>query len=131
MARQLISILAIVYFTCGTLLLPQGNFAALADLPHMYRHCKATEDKDMTLFDFVTDHLINIDGIFDKHINGDEQKPHAPVNFYQVEQQIFLPCDKTQLDCSGPVCLFKRHYFDFDNYLPSDYIYEIFRPPII
>ena len=41
----------------------------------MYKHCKSTEDKDMTPLDFITDHLINIDGIFDKHDNEDEQKP--------------------------------------------------------
>lgn len=56
-----------------------GDFAVLPNLPDIYRNCKANEDKDMTAFDFVKDHLINIDGIFDKHNHGDEQKPHQPI----------------------------------------------------
>jgi hypothetical protein len=48
----------------------------LGELPDMYRHCKATEDGDMGPIDFLTDHLINFDGTFDKHANGDQQKPH-------------------------------------------------------
>ena len=57
----------------------------------MYQHCKATEDKDMTPLDFITDHLINIDGIFDKHDNGDEQKPHTPIQLHRtLAQTIFV-----------------------------------------
>ena len=55
-----------------------GDFSMLNELPEMYSHCKATEDKDMTPLDFITDHLVNIDGLFDKHENGDKQKPHSP-----------------------------------------------------
>ena len=51
----------------------------LNEIPEMYHHCKSTEDKDMTPLDFITDHLVNIDGLFDKHENGDEQKPHTPI----------------------------------------------------
>ena len=46
-----------------------GDFSMLNELPEMYSHCKATEDKDMTPLDFITDHLVNIDGLFDKHEN--------------------------------------------------------------
>ena len=47
----------------------------------MYAHCKTTEDKDLSVLDFISDHLINIDGLFDAHNNGDHQKPHKPFNF--------------------------------------------------
>lgn len=108
-----------------------GDFSVLQDIPEMYRHCKATEDKDMTPLDFITDHLVNIDGLFDKHDNGDEQKPHEPK---QTEHQ-------------GQPTTFLTTYFAFsikqiqpvqvnpsipsDNFLPSDYISKIFRPPIV
>ncbi|MEO8085734.1 MAG: hypothetical protein ABI763_02880, partial [Bacteroidota bacterium] len=62
MAR-FISILILSYYVAVNLCLPQGDFSAVVDLPQMYRHCKSTENKDMTPFDFVTDHLINIDGL--------------------------------------------------------------------
>ena len=58
--------------------MPMGDFSSITDLPAMYRNCKATEDKDMTPLDFITDHLVDIDCIFDAHENGDEQKPHTP-----------------------------------------------------
>lgn len=77
-----ISLLVIAaYFLLGQMLLPNGDFAVLPNLPAMYAHCQATEDKDLTVLDFITDHLINIDGMFDAHDNGDEQKPHIPFNF--------------------------------------------------
>lgn len=63
-----------------------GDFSWLQEVPEMYRHCKATEDRDMTAFDFITDHLINIDGVFDHHRNGDEQKPHTPLSFQHHAQ---------------------------------------------
>ena len=108
-----------------------GDFSVLQDLPEMYRHCKATEDKDMTAIDFVTDHLLNIDGIFDKHENGDEQKPHQ-TNPIQHHGQTTLTF----------VCFFSFSITNFHQteakpiiptvfFLPSDYITKIFRPPIV
>lgn len=108
-----------------------GNFSALQDIPEMYRHCKATEDKDMGPLDFITDHLVNIDGIFDKHDNGDEQKPHEP--------------KQTEHQGGQPIAFFGTHFsfaikqiipiqvnpaIPSDSFLPSDYISKIFRPPI-
>ena len=69
------------HFFFAAITLPLSNFDLIAQLPQMYKHCKATEDKDMNFFDFITDHLINVDCIFDKHDNGDHQKPHTPFNF--------------------------------------------------
>lgn len=108
-----------------------GDFSTLIDLPGMYRHCKATEDKDMTPFDFITDHLINIDGLFDKHNNGDEQKPHSPVPAQHHGQQTVSFITYFTF-CSIP------YYFtdenppvESDNFLSSDYTSRIFRPPIV
>ena len=58
-----INIFLLAFYSFGILCLPMGDFSALQDLPEMYQHCQATEDKDMTPLDFVTDHLINIDGL--------------------------------------------------------------------
>lgn len=96
----------------------------------MYRHCKATEDKDLTPFDFVTDHLINIDGLFDQHKNGDEQKPHSPIQNLHNGYVIFafIPI--------FPVSLRQFHMFEVRlmthliDFTPSDYVTKLFRPPI-
>ena len=71
----------VLFYSLGTVFLPMGDFSAIGDLPKMYEHCKTTEDIDMTPLDFITDHLINFDGIFDKHLNDDDQKPHNAVDF--------------------------------------------------
>lgn len=44
----------------------------------MYHHCKTTEHTDMNPIDFITDHLMNWDGIIDQHHDGDDQKSHQP-----------------------------------------------------
>lgn len=108
-----------------------GDFSILQDIPEMYRHCKATEDKDMNAMDFVTDHLLNIDGIFDKHENGDEQKPHqTPPSQHQGQ---------TTLSFVSFFTFTITKYFQPEikpviqavHFLPYDYITKIFRPPIV
>ena len=119
------------FYLFVTFCLPQGNFASIQDLPNMYRHCKATEDKDMTILDFITDHLINIDGLFDKHNDGDEQKPHRPVTSEHNGQLMFC----------YPNYSFTTKHFNFSievevllypvSFHPTSFIAKIFRPPII
>ena len=97
----------------------------------MYRHCKATEDKDMTPLDFITDHLVNIDGIFDKHDNGDEQKSHEPKQSEQQGQPttFVITCFAFSLKQFQPVQV--NPSILSDNLLLSNYISEVFRPPIV
>lgn len=126
-------ILLLASYSLGTLFLPLGDFSNLQDIQEMYKHCKATEDKDMTVFDFVTDHLINIDGIFDKHNNGDEQKPHSPIQSQHVSQintfqAISVFTFKAKIIYPIEKIIFPIHS---DNSFTSDYISKIFHPPII
>lgn len=122
-----------VYYSLGILFLPMGNFSTLSDLPEMYNHCKANEDKDMTPLDFITDHLLNIDGLFDKHDNGDEQKPHSPIHIHHQAQIVaFQPFTSFEFENKN------AHYseptllsFQSDNLIKSDYISKVFRPPIV
>jgi hypothetical protein len=107
------------------------TFSAIADLPDMYRHCKATEHADMTPLDFITDHLINIDGIFDKHDNGDDQKPHSPFTFHHPVQQVFFSHYHFELTFLNYVNYTVKKIYHHDNFLPSKYISNIFRPPIV
>jgi hypothetical protein len=50
---KLIGIIFFSFYFFGNILLPLGDFSILPDLPKMYAHCKATEDKDLTLIEFV------------------------------------------------------------------------------
>lgn len=108
-----------------------GDFSMFVNLPSMYKHCHDTEDKDMTPIDFVTDHLVNIDGVFDKHDNGDEQKPHTPVTGQHSGQSKI---------CYVPVFHTYIFHYEFaavnvklnaENEFTSEYITKIFHPPSV
>ncbi|MDZ4758577.1 MAG: hypothetical protein SGJ10_10655 [Bacteroidota bacterium] len=114
----------------GTFCLPAGNFSAIVDLPKMYEHCKATEDKDMTPFDFVTDHLINIDGLFDMHEDGDEQKPHSPVQLHCLFAQISIVTQQFLVSVAKPINFKSNIPIYTENFYYSEYYSFVFRPPI-
>jgi len=125
------SILCFVYYLLGSMILPIGDFSAIGDIPDMFRHCKDTEDKDLTAFDFLTDHLINIDGLFDGHDHHDQQKPHKPFHC-QFQHHVFQIVQKN-----------KTHEFSIEQafidnlnhscFYNSNYSFQtitlIFRPP--
>ena len=124
----------IIFYSLGTVFLPMGDFSAIGDLPKMYEHCKATEDKDMTPMDFITDHLINIDCISDKHQNGDEQKPHKPFEF-NIHYSISLFIQEFRcFNFKNHKTFVSVHQIKISNYKNTLYSYNvissIFRPPI-
>ena len=127
--KKIAHIFLLIYYTFGTISLPMSDFSTLSDLPKMYDHCKATEDKDMTVIDFVTDHLVNIDSLFDNHDNGDEQKPHTPSQNQHPEQSTVFNINyfSFTLQHFHPVQV--EPVIPSDNFLPSDYFSSIFRPP--
>ena len=45
--KNILQIFLITFYSLGTIFLPIGNFSVIGDLPKMYDHCKATEDKDL------------------------------------------------------------------------------------
>ena len=111
--------------------MPKGDFSTLVELPAMYKHCKATEDKDLTVFDFLTDHLINLDGLFDKHENGDEQKPHSPFQFHNSIAQTVLIEHKISISYFMTIAFEKDVPTFSDNFKSSNYLQSVFRPPIV
>ena len=86
----------------------------------------------MTAFDFITDHLINIDALFDKHDNGDEQKPHEPMPAYQQQHQQLTYSVVTYNSFS--IIQFNPEQVNpeiaSEQFVQSEYISKIFRPPI-
>jgi len=131
--KRLTAIALLFYYAIGTLCLPMGDFSILPTLPEMYQHCKATEDSDMTPLDFVTDHLINVDGIFDNHDNGDDQKPHQPFHYQNLTLQLFTPI-VPEFSIPNKTLVFtdkKSIIASTDVNFTSDYTSEKFRPPIV
>jgi hypothetical protein len=120
----------LVFYSFGTICLPLGDFSVLADLPQMYHHCKTVEDKDMTPIEFVTDHLLNIDGVFDGHQHGDPQKPHQPLQHNHPSQTV---CSfSTTYNIAHTEIIEKRikPILYRTDVILSDYTAKIFRPPI-
>jgi hypothetical protein len=107
-----------------------GDFSMLEDIREMYRHCKATEDKDMTAVDFVTDHLLNIDGVFDKHENGDNQKPHSPIQFQHHAQSTFILITEFSYPIAKYFPVNLKPSSHLVNFHTSGYIAKFFHPPI-
>jgi hypothetical protein len=129
--KKISIILFCTYYILGLICLPNGNFAFHVNIPAMYKNCKATEDKDMTSFDFITDHLINFDCMFDSHDNGDEQKPHQlPQKFENsIQQQIF---NFVVAFKNYPLVQTREIKFCFiEHKHPSDFNTSVFRPPIV
>lgn len=131
--KQKVFILFSFFYVFGTFCLPQSDFSTLVDLPEMYRNCKETEDLDMNLFDFVTDHFVNIDSFFDKHLKGDEQKPHSTKHFHHINVQTYVI---QNYEAFKPLILFseffkfkKSNYFD--TFYTSNYSRLLLRPPIV
>ncbi len=128
---RLTSIFVFCYYFLGTFCLPQGDFSVMADLPSMYQHCKATEDKDMTPFDFVTDHLLNIDGLFDKHDDGDQQRPHAPFQVHHTTMQMFVVTPQNKVSVRNPNSRDYSIPFFAESVYPDGFSSLVFRPPIV
>lgn len=129
--KKATNIFLLAFYSFGIFCLPMGNFSELNDLPAMYQHCKATEDKDMTPLDFITDHLINIDCLFDKHENGDEQKPHTPIQFHhQQAQNYFLTQAFKVSESNISIIPVQLPIYKESNYY-SNFHSCVFRPPIV
>ena len=123
-------LLLLSYYLLGTVCLPLGNFSFGVDLPEMYRHCKVHEDKNMTPLDFVTDHLVNIDGIFDSHFNGDQQKPHSPPPSQHHPTQIVISFQPYISLSFRPIVVTEKLALSTEALYSSGFYHKIFHPPV-
>lgn len=85
----------------------------------------------MTPIDFITDHLVNIDGLFDKHENGDEQKPHTPnqTQHHGPSQVSYITYYSLSLTQFNPIEV--KPSIPSANFMPQGNIVKIFHPPIV
>lgn len=85
----------------------------------------------MTPFDFITDHLVNIDGLFDKHENGDEQKPHTPIptQHHGQLQVTFISLFSFSITPSQPIVV--KPIIPTENLIQLEYSSKFFHPPIV
>jgi len=129
--KQIFAYFFVYFYLIGTLLLPMGDFSILVDLPQMYKHCKTYEDKDMTPFDFITDHLVCLDSLIDSHSNGDDQKPHHPLpnTIKPLQQPFFLTLISVIDNCSIENLEIRYGYIELKH--PQRFYHPIFHPPVV
>lgn len=128
--KKATTLILLFYFLFGTFCLPMGNFSEISNLSEMYRHCKLTEDKDMSLADFITDHLINIDSLFDQHKNGDEQKPHHPTTTSHFQLDRLLLKESFELNMVSLLLVDTSKIGQSESRYAFCSIRFLFRPPI-
>jgi hypothetical protein len=128
MANKIILFFTTVYFIAGNILLPQGDFAAIAQLPAMYQHCKTTEDPDINLPDFIIEHLLNIEDT-DEDSDGHEL-PHHPIAFHHTGNNfVYFSSESVSISLEKPKphIIYKKGYKN--PFSPRPYISLIFQPP--
>ncbi|MGZ4043067.1 MAG: hypothetical protein ACXVNM_09410 [Bacteroidia bacterium] len=127
--RKALTILTLCYYTIGSIILPCSDFSIIPQLPELYAHCQSTEDKDMDMIDFVTDHLLNIDGIFDSHENGDDQKPHKdPV--HKINSSFVYTAVPAECKFELSTEISAQKVFNYGNTYFFDFAGSVFRPPM-
>jgi hypothetical protein len=129
MKRLLLTFFCLYYFF-GAFFLPEGDFSMMTELSEMYHHCQATEDKDMTPLDFITDHLINIDSVFDTHEGNDDQNPHHFTIHIHLISFVVKDIKFSLMDIflhleDSPTFIYSSPF------VATDYVCGIFRPPIV
>ena len=128
--QKLLGLILFSYFLMGTLLLPQGDFATLPDLPRMYAHCRDTEDHDLTIPDFIEEHLFVMDDLMGE-LPEPEDKPHQPVEFHHIYAPVTIAV-RQNLKIEEPALpLIRQNVPIVDDVFLSDYPSSVFRPPIL
>jgi hypothetical protein len=112
-----------------------GDFAMLKDLSEMFRHCKATEDKDLNVFEFLTEHVSPIGQLIEGAEHEPEEdgdKPHEPIQSINCGQTIAFVISQFAFSITQFYHIdIKQHHIHNDTFFASDYISKIFRPPIV
>ncbi len=99
----------------------------------MYRHCKATEDKDLDFFEFLTEHVSPIGQLVAgaKHeAEEDDDKPHEPIHTIQIGQSSVFLIARFAFYFTSVFFLKENFSIHNDYLLGSDFRSKLFRPPI-
>ena len=112
-----------------------GDFGMLKDLPEMFRHCKATEDRDLNVFEFLTEHVSPIGQLIEgaeHEAEEDGDKPHEPIQSIHCGQTIAFVISQFAFSISRFYHIdIIQHVIHNDRFFASAYICKIFRPPIV
>ncbi len=107
------------------------DFSIVQDLPKMYQHCKETEDSNLTLIDFFTEHLIGFDEIFEEHENDKSEKPHqSQINHISTNSVFIITHQQTICNLQiQSVYSLQKKYCNYNNNYTFIFSGDILHPP--
>jgi hypothetical protein len=128
-----ISILFLLsYYSLGIVFFPMCDFSVIQDFPKNYQHCKTTEDPNLTVIDFFTEHLIDFDKILDEKENDRNEKPHQN-QFHHITTIFVQLVTQPQTTITKPLHFIQSTEKKYSKYLNNYcFIYQnkILHPPI-
>ena len=131
MGLKTLTILLLFYFIGGTMLLPEGDFSTLPDIPKMYADCKNLEDPDMDLHDFITEHLLGMDDVCGQNaLPEPNEKPHQPVQFHHQFVQISFASKQLRIEFHQPFVAVRALFTQTSELCLAGHTVSVFRPPI-
>ncbi len=100
----------------------------------MFKQCKETEDSDLNVLEFLAEHVSGVGQLVEgnEHDSDDDDgdKPHVPVQFHFEQQQIICIHQQVRTLIIKPLPTLPLNAVVNDKIYISDYISNIFRPPI-
>lgn len=133
--RKLPIIFFMAFYIMGTLLCPMGDLAYTKNLSQVYDQCK-DEDPDINAFDFVFEHLLNLESVFEHFENdadeGKNEKPHHPFQLMQSVSPVFVVVSKPlQIEARLVAIVNEERSYSIcqDDFVPSAFLTEVFHPP--
>lgn len=132
--KKAVSLFLLAFYTFGTFFLPMGDFAVLKDLPEMFRHCKATEDRDLNVLEFMAEHVTPIGQLIEAAEHESEEdgdKPHEPIQSLNCGQFSAFMTTSFAFTITRFHPIEVKYTMQNDTFFPADYISKIFRPPIV
>ena len=130
--KKAVVIFLTLYYSFAIVFFPMCDFSMVKELPKMYQHCKETEDPNLSVLDFFTEHLIDIDEIFEGHEEEKSEKPHqSQIN--QITTYCVQIATPQQTLCNSKKYSWhtkQKKYCNYQNTYSFIFSGEILHPPI-
>jgi len=131
--KKVAVIVILCYYLLGSMILPFGDFSKLGTLHGVYTNCKATEDKDLNVFEFLTDHVIDFDCFFDIHEEAEEEEDHTRLyhEYSTNTNQIFHEYYTFHFNRRPDIEVISKPLCSYNSMYTFQSITSIFHPPAV
>ncbi len=121
------------YYSLGIVLFPMCDFSTIQDFPKIYQHCKTTEDPNLSIIDFFTEHVVDFDKFLEEKEPNSKEKPHQ-TQMHHISNSFVQVCTQqpsviTKLNC--PNHFTEKKYSQYFNNYCFIFYNKILHPPIV